>query len=264
MDTLRRRCMQILAAAPLLPSATVAGAGRERLAISYNDDYAPYSFIDPAATNLGVQGILPEALELLLKDLNASLSVERVGLPWRRAQSVVQLGQADAICTFASAERKQYAHFGQLPVVELRPHLFFAASHPRRAELERVRAREELKAFQLVDQRGNQWAEQNLADFPKVEWTTGHDAIFRMVMAERGDVHVSLSPLVTQWRLKKLAVQRDIVSIPAPYIAATVPFHLGIRRDHPRALETLAHVDRQLAQPAILQQIDAITRRFIG
>lgn len=254
----------VLGAGLLMSPPTLKAAGiRQRLLMSYNDDYAPYSFIDPLTQPGRVQGILPDVLQALLKDLD-SIEIENLGLPWRRAQAVVKLGQADGLCTFASDERKVYAHFNDVPLVELRPHLFFSARHPQRAQLEKLRSREELKAFQLVDQKGNQWAEQTLADFPHVEWTTGHDAIFRMVMAARGDVHVSLSPLVTQWRLKKLAIHAQVMSIPAPYMAASVPFHVGLRQDFPGARQILAHLDRRLSQSGSAQLIDNIVRNYAG
>ncbi|PND36056.1 hypothetical protein C1O66_20180 [Paucibacter aquatile] len=248
-------------AAALVGREARAGAVRQPLLISYNDDYAPYSFVDPQLHPQRVQGILPDLLQALLKDLD-SVQLEALGLPWRRAQAMVKLGQADGLCTFASDERRQYALFNELPLVELRPHLFFSARHPQRAQLERLRSREDLKAFHLVDQKGNQWAEQVLADFPHVEWTMGHDAVFRMVLAARGDVHVSLSPLVTQWRLKKLAIQAQVMSIPAPYLAANVPFHLGLRQDFPDARQILAHLDRRLAQAGSAALIESIVRPY--
>ena len=266
-DLQRRRALGLLIAAvggsgsPLASATVAAGATRQRLLLSFNDDYAPYSFVDPLQRSQTVQGILPDLLHALLKDL-ANVQLEALGLPWRRAQAVVKTGQADGLCTFASDERKLYAHFNEVPLVELRPHLFFSALHPQRAQLEKLRSREELQAFHLVDQKGNQWAEQTLADFPHVEWTGGHDAIFRMVMAARGDVHVSLSPLVTQWRLKKLAIHGQVMSIPAPYMAASVPFHLGLRQDFPGARQILAHLDRKLNQAGSAQLIDNIVRRY--
>ncbi len=258
MDKQRRKTLQLLGASPLLLAAATPP---ERFVVSYNDDYAPYSYIDSATSTSRVLGILPDVLDPILSELNG-LVLSNVGLPWRRAQMMVQQGLAEALCTFASDERKQYALFHSVPVVQLQPHLFFNAYHLRRAELERIKARDELKAFYLVDQKGNQWAEQVLKDFPHVEWTPGHDAIFRMVMATRGDVHISLSPIVTKWRLRKLGILQEIVSIPAPYIAPSVPFHLGIRKDHPRAAEILGHIDEVLRVPATQRRIEDVVRRY--
>lgn len=81
-------------------------------------------------------------------------------------------------------------------------------------------------------------------------------------MATRGDVHISLSPIVTKWRLRKLGILQEIVSIPAPYIAPSVPFHLGIRKDHPRAAEILGHIDEVLRVPATQRRIEDVVRRY--
>ncbi|MBB5205953.1 polar amino acid transport system substrate-binding protein [Inhella inkyongensis] len=243
----------VLAALPL--------SGRAQsgvLRLSVNEDYAPYSYVDQGR----VLGVIPDALALVLAQALPNLKLAPLGLPWRRAQAVVQNGEADALCTFASDERRSYAEFGQQPLVTLEPHLFFRADHPRRDELSSLRERTQLKAFHLVDQRGNQWAETQFADFPQVEWVGGHDAIYRMVLAKRGDVHVALSPLVTQWRLRKLGLQAGIISVPAPYVAPAVPFHLGIRRSLPQAQEWLAAIDAQLALPRLRKQIRGIERRY--
>jgi polar amino acid transport system substrate-binding protein len=209
-----------------------------------------------------VTGILPDVLGLLLTGV-ADLAVKNVGLPWLRVQQEVQRGISDAFCTFASLERQQYAAFHVIPVVTLKPHLFFAANNPIRKDIEKVASREELKALRLVDQRGNQWAEENLKDFPHVEFVPKHDNVFRMIMIGRGDVHVSLSPIVTLWRMKKLGLTNtQIVSIPAPYMSAQVPFHLLIGKHYPRAAEVLKHVDEVLARPGTTRQIEAISARY--
>ena len=229
-----------------------------RLIIAYNDDYAPYSFMDENV----VKGILPDILTHLLESV-PKLELQHVGFPWRRVQLEVQNAKSDAFCTFASEERQQYALFHKIPVVVLQPHLFFAANSPFRKTIERISTRSELMELRLIDQSGNQWAEQNLKDFPRIEFAPGHDSVFRMIMVGRGDVHVSLSPVVTRWRIRKLGLpMSDIMAVPAPYIAAQVPFHLLVGKQHPRAAEILKHVDAMLSRPATTKVIESITSRY--
>lgn len=259
---------EFLAGAAALGAAAVcgqAGAVDDRgglLIVSYNEDYAPYSWLEAPGKGGEVHGILPDVLTPMLAAL-PKLSVRNAAYPWRRAQAVLQSGDADAICTFASEERKGYAYFNKLPLTVLRPELFYAENNPRRAEIERTASKEELKAFALVDQQGNQWAEQNLAVYPNVQWVGGHDIIFRMVANGRADVHVSLSPIVTRWRLKKLGITSGVLSRPAPFVAAEVPFHLGIRKTHPRAEAILAEVDKRLAQPGFAKSLDKAIARYL-
>lgn len=252
---MHRRALSVAALGLALPVRALEGG---LLRVSYNEDYAPYSFVE--APGAAVQGVLPQAIERLTAALG--LRTEALGLPWRRAQMAVQSAEADAICTFASEERRAYALFGTQPVVTLEPHLFFRADHPRRRELEQLNERAVLRTFHLVDQRGNQWGESQFGDFPQVSWVGGHDAIYRMVLAGRVDLHVALSPLVTQWRLRKLGLQAGVVSVPAPYVAPAVPFHLGIRRSHPQAEAWIHAIDTQLALPAQRQQIRAIEQQY--
>lgn len=238
-----------------------ARAGGDLLRVSYNDDYAPYSYTE--VPEGPVLGVLPQVLQLAFALALPGLRLEHTARPWRRAQSRVESGQADALCTFASDDRRRYALFNRVPVVTLEPHLFFSAAHPRRRELEQLTSRDALKAFRLVDQRGNQWAEQQFADFPNVEWVTSHDASYRMVLSGHVDVHVVLSPLVTLWRLRKLNLHQAIVSAPAPFVAPAVPFHLGIRKALRPAQPWLDALDGQLQQPRVRERVQAIERGFM-
>lgn len=264
MQQKRRQLIGLGAGLGLLLAMRAAQAARpapspNTLSIAYNDDYAPYSYLE----NDQVLGILPDLLEPLLAGL-PELRIERLGLPWRRVQQEVSQGLADALCTFASEERQRYTVFHKIPVVSLQPHLFFAANSPQRKLIEQITRREELMPLRLVDQNGNQWAEQNLKDFPNLTYVSGHDGVFRSIMVGRGDVHVSLSPVVTRWRIKKLGIAHDqIVSVPAPFIAADVPFHLLVRKTHPRAAEILAHLDLALKKPGFKKLQEDVLRRYV-
>lgn len=259
----RRRFLVRLVAAAAAGAAgqrAALGAANPRpLVVSYNEDYAPYSWSEAGGEAMG---ILPDILAPLLKEAGVT-EVRAATYPWRRAQAVLQTGEADAICTFASEERKTYALFNRIPVAVLRPELFYAENNPRRAELERIADRDGLKAFVLADQRGNQWAEQNLAFHPRVEWVGGHDNIFRMVLGGRADAHVSLSPIVTRWRLKKLGIRDGVISRPAPFVAAEVPFHLGIRKTYAGAQPVLDQLDRVLAQPGYAKRLERVVARYL-
>lgn len=254
---LRAACGVLLAAESGYLLAAAPDDGR-RLVIAYNDDYAPYSYVEHGV----IAGILPEILNSLLGAM-PDLAVESVALPWRRVQAEVKAGVADAFCTFASEERQQFTYFHQVPVVTLQPHLFFAADSPLRKTIEGLARREDMMKLRLIDLKGNNWAEQNLKDFPQVDYVPGHNDVFRMIMAGRGDVHVSLSPIVTAWRIRKIGLTKEqIISRPAPFVAAEVPFHLLVRKTHPRAKEILQHLDRMLRKPGTARLIEDIMRRY--
>jgi polar amino acid transport system substrate-binding protein len=262
----RRRRALLLAGAglPLGAWSTLSQADdtpelAERLIVAYNDDYAPYSYVE----NGVVKGILPDAINVFLASM-PKLKVESVGLPWRRVQAEVRSGVADAMCTFASAERQEFVVFHKVPVVVLQPHLFFAAASPLRETIEGMTRRDELTALRVVDLKGNNWAEQNFKDIPGVTFSHDHDSVFRLIMAGRSDVHVSLSPTVTKWRIKKLGFPPEqILSRPAPFVAAEVPFHLLIRKTHPRGTAILKYLDDALRKPNAARQLEEITRRYI-
>ena len=258
----RRRFLARLLAASAAAAAARAGAQgtpARTLRLSVNEDYAPYSWVEAGGAP---QGILSDLLIPLLKEAGGS-EVLVAAYPWRRAQAVLQTADADAICTFASEERKAYAYFNRIPVDVLRPALFYSEANPRRAEIERVVDRDGLKDFVLADLRGNQWAEQNLAFHPRVEWSGSHDSVYRMVMEGRADAHVALSPIVTRWRLKKLGIRDAVVSRPAPFVAADVPFHLGIRKTYAGAQAVLDQLDRLLARPGFAKRLEQVVAKYL-
>jgi polar amino acid transport system substrate-binding protein len=253
------RLLAVPAAAVAVPTWAQGLSASSRVVISYNEDYAPFSWSEAGGE---AQGILPDLLAALLREAGVA-EVRSASYPWRRAQAVLQTTEADAICTFASDERKAYAHFNRVPVTVLRPALFYSEHNPRRAEIERIADREGLKGLVLADLYGNQWAEQNLAFHPRVEWSGSHDSVFRMVIEGRADAHVSLSPIVTRWRLKKLGIRDGVVSRPAPFVAADVPFHLGIRKTFAGAQSVLDRLDRLLAQPGYAKRLEAVVARYL-
>ena len=135
-------------AAPVKPDTDATNRARQ-LIVSYNEDYAPYSFVEDGQT----RGILPDIIESMLAGF-PDLKISRAAYPWRRVQQLVELGDNDAICTFASLERQTYAYFNKIPVVTLQPTLFFSANNPRRAEIEKISTSEQLRSCNLIDQKG--------------------------------------------------------------------------------------------------------------
>ncbi len=96
-------------------------ATSESYIIAYNQDWAPFSYIDSEGN---VQGILPRLMEELSRESNIS-ELKAVGLPWDRVSHAVKHGAASAFITFASHERLEFSEaigpaiyeLGQNPVV---------------------------------------------------------------------------------------------------------------------------------------------------
>jgi polar amino acid transport system substrate-binding protein len=246
--------------AALTPLAAARAPMPARLVIAYDEDYAPYSFLE----NGVMKGIMPDILDVVMAAATGP-RLEHMGRPWRRAQAEVKAGTADALVTFASEERRQYALPSKTPVVLLQPHLFYMADSPARALIEQAARPEDLFGLRLLDLEGNQWAQQNLRVFPNISFITALNNVFQMLAVGRGDLHISLSPVISRWRIRKLGLDGEkILSKPAPFVASDVPFSLLIRKSHPQASSILALFEKGMRQPGVAGAIAAIYRGYTG
>jgi polar amino acid transport system substrate-binding protein len=260
MDQQRRAVLRTALAAVAAGAAAplcAANDPQKKLIVAYDDDFAPFSFAEGKRT----RGIMPEMLDAVYGP--AGVALEHVHRPWRRVQAEVRYGSADAMCTFASEQRRDYALASKEPIVLQQPHVFYLASSPHRARIERARRPEDLFDLRVLDLQGNQWAEQNLKIFPNITFIAALNNVFQMLVLGRGDIHISLSPAVSRWRIKKLDLEGErILSRPVPFIAADVPFSLLIRKTYPGAAEMLALFDEAMRKPAMAQAIARIYRGY--
>jgi len=255
----RRRILRASVALGLTVLATPARTQiPHRLIFAYDEDYAPYSYLEAGV----MKGIMPDLLDVVMSAAGGP-KLEHVGRPWRRAQAEVKAGTADAMVTFASEERRGYALPSKTPVVLLQPHMFYMADSPARATIEKATRPEDLFALRLLDLQGNQWAEQNLRIFPNISFVTALNNVFQMLQLGRGDLHISLSPVISRWRIRKLGLPGEkILSRPAAFVASDVPFSLLIRKTHPQAAELLALFEEGLRRPGVAPAIAQIYRRY--
>lgn len=229
-----------------------------RMIVAYDEDYAPYSFLD----NGIMKGIMPDILDLVMAAAGGP-ALEHIGRPWRRAQAEVKGATADAMITFASDERRTYALPSKTPVVLLQPHMFYMADSPARAVVEKASRPEDLFALRVLDLEGNQWAHQNLKIFPNMSFVSGLNNVFQMLAVGRGDVHISLSPVISRWRIRKLGLAGDkILSKPAAFVASDVPFSLLVRKSHPQASELLALYEEGMRKPGVAAAIAQVYRKY--
>ena len=108
-------------AVAILLLAVSRQATSEPYIIAYNQDRAPFSYLDSEGN---VQGILPKLREELARESSIA-ELKAVGLPWDRVSDAVRHGAASAFITYASRERLGFSEaigptiyeLGQNPVV---------------------------------------------------------------------------------------------------------------------------------------------------
>ena len=113
-------------AVAILLLAVSRQATSELYIIAYNQDWAPFSYIDSEGN---VQGILLRLMEELARESSIA-ELKAVGLPWDRVSHAVRHGAASAFITFASREQLGFSEtigptiyeLGQTPWYDLKHH----------------------------------------------------------------------------------------------------------------------------------------------
>jgi len=221
-------------------SSLLAGARLARaddFKVTFYNTFAPLSFENDQHA---ITGILPDAAQEIL-GRRVGLPVVSQGLPWARAQALVQEGAADAFCTNPTPGRLEYALFSKNPAVVTKVELFYTLDNPRRAEIEAIRNVGQLAGFRQGDYVGNGFAEATFKGLP-IDFTPTLDSVFKKIEAGRLDFFVG-NDLVAKAILKQAGLGDKIKSFPVD-IGQPSQFHIGIRKTYPDA-------------PALIDKVDA-------
>jgi len=241
MIMLSRRAL--LRATPLALGVMAIGPRRAMAAdfnVVFYDSFAPLSFLDD---DHKIVGILPDVVnEIMGRRLEVPVALQ--GLPWARAQLLVQDGSADAFCTLPTPARRDYAFFTENSVIVEKTQLFYAIDNPRKAEIEAIRTVDQLKGFRQGDYVGNGFAEATFKGLP-IELTPTLDSVFKKIDAGHLDIFVG-TDIVAMSVVKKLGLGDRIRSIPVE-IGAPTPFCIGIRKSLPHAESMVARANDAIA-----------------
>ncbi|WP_084788917.1 ABC transporter substrate-binding protein [Bradyrhizobium sp. Cp5.3] len=204
--------------------------------VTFYNTFPPLSFENDRRE---ITGILPDAIAEIL-GRRVGLPVVTHGLPWARAQALVQDGNADAFFTNPTPARLEYAMFTHRAAIETKTELFYALDNPRRAEIEAIRNVEQLAGFRQGDYVGNGFAEVTFKGL-QVDVTPTLDSVFRKIAAGRLDFFVG-NDLVAKSVLKKTVLGEKIRSFQVD-IGRPSQFHIGIRKTFPDVAPLIEKAD---------------------
>ncbi len=179
----RRQLLQSLSTVLLSGGAPGAWAA-DAFQMAYFETYSPLSFMEGG----NLRGLLVDTLEAVLHK-RLGFACQHEGLPWPRAQAMVERGERDAICTIATPERLVYAIAASEPVITAPTCIYLHADHPRANEFASARNLEELRAMkpEVVSYSANGWAKAKLAGF-NVVWGNDFNSAVKMLISRRGDM----------------------------------------------------------------------------
>lgn len=213
----------------LLGTAVATAEAQTLLRIAY-PAFPPFHWVreDGAMTGL-FYDILTEALEKRM-----AVKMIWTAYPWIRCQESLKTGADDALITVPTAERAVYTVTHRDAFYRKPLHLFTYADHPRWNRIKAIRSLTDLRdgGFSVITYSGNGWHKENLQPLGIKTYETGHLInVWKMLAARRGDAVIEWPP--GAWPEIRQAGETDRI-VDTAVALSTMPFHLLIRKDHPR------------------------------
>ncbi|QJB57011.1 transporter substrate-binding domain-containing protein [Pseudodesulfovibrio sp. zrk46] len=249
----RRHALTLLTAAAgsaLLPSFTFASD--KTIICNWDKTFPPYSMERDGK----MTGILVDCMDDILGK-RMGYTVEHRGMAWPQAQTLVQEGKADVLCTNPTDTRKQYMYFSEEPVVESLPSIFCAVDNPRISQINGITSMPQLSDFSQVDYEGNGWAAKTFPPYLKIRYVKDMAEVFTLISRHEADIFVG-NGLAAMYAIKQAGLKNKIH---ARELAIGEPssFHFGIRQDFPDAKELISTFEGALDEA----MIDNATRKII-
>lgn len=238
----------------MMPKASAAPMDQP-FRLTFYGDYAPFSFGDGTA----VQGLLIDLLgEALNKRMGLDVTYE--GLPWKRAQTLVRKGGADAFCTIPNVERRAYTVISGEPVVNTGMKIFTRKHHAERDRLEKTKSLDSMSDLVFTGALGGGWQKTNIGD-------RGYQIKYRSTLAEclnlvvRGHADVFVGDkFILRDAIKKAGLENDIEEMPT--FLKEVSYHLCIGKKSHYA-NRLAEFDKVIRAMKNDGAYDRILSRYL-
>lgn len=204
--------------------------------ISYNSDWPPYSY----GVGDEVKGVLPDLMTALFED-RLGMKVEHGGFPWVRAQEVVKVGQFDAMVTFPSAKRLEYAYRSENIVYNLRQRPVVQKGSVAEKQLLANPEVAELGNHRICSMIGDGWS-HSFYKKHNIPFKTAKDtqACLRLVANGRMDVFLHMEA-ATQHNMR-LSETTDLLTH-LPNVMGNLPFTLLVSKKKADAQKIIAEFD---------------------
>ncbi|MBB5019526.1 polar amino acid transport system substrate-binding protein [Chitinivorax tropicus] len=239
--------------AMLLPVVVV---GKEVVRAVFMEDFPPLSFTDRQKAN----GMLVEQVEYLVEQ-SLGMQLEVKTYPWKRAQRLVEAGEADIFYTVETEARRQYAWFVKRPMYRIQLALLASAHNKRLDEIEQIRHLQDLEGFSITSYRGDGWSAQNLQQFPLL-WMNGAQDALRAVDRGLADICIGNIPTLTA-QLRTYGGRDRFVMVPLPDLTPTRPeFRIGVSQRALGASQLLEDLNRALEKAEVQQKLREIEERW--
>ena len=174
------------------------------------------------------------------------------------------LGLTDGLLTYPSEERQEYAIFSAEPLFTQNfGHLVYSADNPNIDLIESATSFAELSSLTVIVERGSQWEEDNIPGYLEREQGRDMKAMMHLLMLrEAGDFMVQPAEdarfIARQLGYSKKLKVRKVDFIPN----SRTPFHIGVSRQLPSAMEVINQVDAVMQNPEYQLQRNTLIESY--
>jgi len=200
--------------------------------MGYFDRYPPFSEKDASGK---MHGLLIDSTALVGE--LAGLTLTHQGFPWARTQRMVEQGELDGFCTFASTERAGYALFCPTPLLSLRYGIYHRRDDDRIAD---IRSVADLRALRQGSYLGGGYVKEHL-EADRMSMESDPDALLRRLLNGSLDVFPE-SEMIVASRVKALGLTDRIQFTPLGFLPVTT-YCWGMRRSYPNVATVLTRVE---------------------
>lgn len=173
-------------------------------------DWYPIIYSD-AESELGYNGLYVEIIEeLFVKRLG--YNIKFLENPWKRAQQLVEDGEADFLITVATIDRLKYCVKTDFPVYNLFMGVYTYNGHSQIDEINKIKEIPDIKKMELipVSNFGNGWHKQNIDVYGiNTLYVKKDENIVKLLANKRADIMVdTIIPM--NYEIKKHGLSNKI------------------------------------------------------
>lgn len=249
-------CRALLVVFLALPGVSM---GSNSLKFAFGEKSPPYS----SALDEKAKGLFPDLVQLTFSFIPA-YSTEHVVVPWARAQYNVRLGLADGLLTYPSKAREEYAVFSAEPLFTQNfGHLVYSADNSNIDLIESATSFADLSSLTVIVERGSQWEKDNIPGYLEREPGRDMKAMMHLLMLRKaGDFMVQPAEdarfIARQLGYSEKLKFREVDFIPN----SQIPFHIGVSRQLPSAMDVINQVDAVMQDPDFQSQLNALIESY--
>jgi len=249
-------CRAFLVVCLALPGVSM---GSSNLTFAFGEKSPPYS----ASLGERAVGLFPDLVQLTFRFI-PGYTTEYVVVPWARAQYNVRYGLTEGLLTYPSEAREEYAVFSDKPLFTQNfGHLVYSADNPHRDLIESATSFADLSSLRVIVERDSQWEEDNIPDY--LERVPGRDmkAMMHLLML-RGAGDFMVQPAEdARFIAQKLGYSEKLKIRKVDFIPnSRIPFHIGVSRQLPSAMEVINKVDAVMQNPEFQSELTTLIKGY--